>query len=148
MGRGTRMGCGRDALVAVGVAMALGLSAGRATADVAKGEVAGAIDLNTASIADLAALPGLGESKARAIVAWRDATPFRSVDELRDVKGIGDKMLEKLRPHLVVSQRAASSGASRPGTADTTAQAASGSASSARAAAQAAQAGKGEASGR
>ncbi|MFM7737474.1 MAG: ComEA family DNA-binding protein [Alphaproteobacteria bacterium] len=145
MEKGTRKGRVRGAFAAIGMAMAIGLAAGRASADVAKSEVAGTVDLNTASVADLAALPGIGESKARAIVAWREATPFRSVDELRDVKGIGDKMLEKLRPHLAVSQVAAASGGARAKAADTSAQ---GAASPARAASQAAQAGKAEAAGR
>ena len=56
------------------------------------------LDLNTASVAEIEKLPGIGASKAQAIVARRDATPFRSVDELRDVKGIGDRLLEQLRP--------------------------------------------------
>ena len=140
MGRDTRRGrgCGMLAAAVVMAVVAIGLGAPGAHADVAKAEVQGAIDLNTASVADLAALPGIGESKAKAIVAWREATPFRSVDELRDVKGIGDKMLEKLRPHLSVSQVA---GAVRA-KAETASQSASGGASPARSASQAAQAGK------
>ena len=107
-----------------------------ASAGLAHADVASTVDLNTASVADLAALPGIGESKARAIVAYRDATPFRSVDELRDVKGIGDKMLEKLREHITVSQ--VGGGAAKQRAAETE-QGASGAASAARTAAQAAQ---------
>ena len=60
------------------------------------------IDINTASVAELASLPGIGESKAKAIVEHRTVDPFESVDDLKKVKGIGDKMLESLRPSLTV----------------------------------------------
>ncbi len=147
MGRDTRKG-GVQGMLAAVVAVAIAIGAAEAGADVAKSEVAATVDLNTASVADLAALPGIGESKAKAIVAWREATPFRSVDELRDVKGIGDKMLEKLRPRLAVSQVAGAAGAAKA-RAEGASQSASGAASPARAASQAAQAGKvAEAAGR
>jgi competence protein ComEA len=61
------------------------------------------VNLNTASTAQLMELPGIGESRARAIVALRQQRGgFKSVDELRDVKGIGEKALEKLRPLVTV----------------------------------------------
>ncbi len=60
-----------------------------------------ALNLNTASAEELIELPGIGESKAAAILALRkERGGFRSVDELLDVKGIGPKALEKLRPHV------------------------------------------------
>ncbi len=65
-----------------------------------------AVDINTASADDLAALPGIGEAKAKAIVDYRAADPFKSVDDLKKVKGIGDKMLESLRPNLTVGAAA------------------------------------------
>ena len=56
------------------------------------------LDLNTATVAQLDALPGVGPVTAAAIVAWRQANgKFTSVDQLADVDGIGPGRLEKLR---------------------------------------------------
>jgi competence protein ComEA len=56
------------------------------------------LDLNTATVAQLDALPGVGPVTAAAIVAWRQANgKFTSVDQLADVDGIGPARLEKLR---------------------------------------------------
>jgi competence protein ComEA len=57
------------------------------------------LDLNTATVEQLDALPGVGPVTAAAIVAWRQANgKFTSVDQLADVDGIGPVRLEKLRP--------------------------------------------------
>jgi competence protein ComEA len=59
---------------------------------------AGVVDLNKASEKQLNALPGVGPSTARAIVAWRAAHgPFTAPEELMNVKGIGPKKFEALR---------------------------------------------------
>lgn len=59
---------------------------------------AGPVDLNTATVEQLDALPGVGPVTATAIVAWRDANgKFSSVDQLGDVDGIGPARLDKLR---------------------------------------------------
>jgi competence protein ComEA len=61
------------------------------------------VDLNTATAADLEALPGVGPSIAAAIVEHRERSgPFGSVDELLDVPGIGPARLEELRPFVTV----------------------------------------------
>jgi competence protein ComEA len=66
------------------------------------------VNINTASAAELAALAGIGPSKADAIVEHREKNgQFKSVDDLKLVRGIGDKMLEQLRPHVTVDGRGA-----------------------------------------
>jgi competence protein ComEA len=66
------------------------------------------ININTASATELSELKGIGDAKAQVIVAYREKNgPFKSVDELRQVHGIGDKLLEKLRPQVTVSGGAA-----------------------------------------
>ncbi len=60
-------------------------------------------DLNTAGLADLDALPGVGPVLAQRILDWRaEHGRFSSVDELGEVSGIGDKLLAQLRPKVVV----------------------------------------------
>ena len=63
----------------------------------------GRINLNTADAAALETLPGVGPAIASRIVAWRDENgPFRSVDELTAVTGIGEKTLDGLRDQATV----------------------------------------------
>jgi competence protein ComEA len=64
----------------------------------ADGAASGPVDLNTASATDLEALPGVGPTIAAAIVEHRERNgPFRSVDDLLDVPGIGPAKLDQLR---------------------------------------------------
>ena len=59
------------------------------------------IDVNRARAEDLEIVPGIGEKLALRIIADRDANgPFASVDDVARVKGIGPKILEKMRPYL------------------------------------------------
>jgi len=67
------------------------------------GETVGTVDLNTATATELEGLPGVGPSTAAAIVEHRTSSgPFRSVEDLLDVRGIGDAKLEQLRAHVTV----------------------------------------------
>ncbi len=61
------------------------------------------LNINSASVEELAELPHVGPKRAVLIVQRRQQKPFKSVDELEEIKGIGEKTLEKLRPHVAVS---------------------------------------------
>jgi comEA protein len=64
------------------------------------------VDLNTAKADQLSALPGIGEKKAGAIVEYRVKNgPFATVEDLLKVKGIGEKLLEKIKPLVTVSAK-------------------------------------------
>ncbi len=67
--------------------------------------IAGQVDVNTADAETISAeLKGIGLSKAKAIVAYRTKHgPFRSVDDLSLVKGIGDRLVEKIRSDVQVA---------------------------------------------
>ncbi len=60
-----------------------------------------AIDINTADKALLTELPGIGPVTADAIIQYRETNgKFKTIDELTNVKGIGDKTLAKIKPYL------------------------------------------------
>lgn len=67
----------------------------------AKAEVTGVVNINTATHEQLMLLPGIGDVKADAILAQRQVKPFASADDLLAVKGIGEKMLEKMNAFVV-----------------------------------------------
>ena len=91
----------RGRLVGLALALALGALAPQAWA---AGTLSGVVNVNTASAEELQLLPGVGESRARAIVSARAARGgFRQVDELVEVKGIGTALLKQLRPFVAVS---------------------------------------------
>ena len=57
-----------------------------------------AVNINTADVKGLETLPGVGASKAQAIVDYRAAHGnFKSIDDLKNVKGIGDKIIEQIK---------------------------------------------------
>jgi competence protein ComEA len=60
------------------------------------------VDINEADWPELSELPNIGETLARRIVEYRQANgPFRDLNELRRVQGIGPKTLESMKPHLI-----------------------------------------------
>lgn len=61
------------------------------------------VDVNRAGAIELATLPGIGPKLAQALVDDREAKgPFRTVDDLKRVRGIGDGKLESIRPFVTV----------------------------------------------
>lgn len=64
---------------------------------------AGKVDINTIDEADLIKVKGIGAKRAANIVAYREKRgPFKSLEDLTSVKGIGPKLLEKVRAELDV----------------------------------------------
>jgi len=89
----------RNLLAVAAVVLALGLAG---AAHAAAAPPSGVANINTATEAQLKLLPGVGPSKARAILEYREAHPFRTASELIKVKGIGKKLMQKLEPYVTV----------------------------------------------
>lgn len=63
-----------------------------------------AVNINTATAEELKALPGIGPAKAQAIVDYRQSNGgFKSVEDLKKVKGIGEGIFNKLKAEATVS---------------------------------------------
>lgn len=72
------------------------------TTHAASAEPTGVVNLNSATQTQLSMLPGIGPAKAKAILEFREAQPFKSASELVKVKGIGKKLMQKLEPYVTV----------------------------------------------
>lgn len=89
-----------------GAAAAEQAPAAMAEPSASAGWQAGRIDINTASLEQLMELPRIGETKAQAIIAYRQENGgFRSAEEIVNVKGIGDKTYESFRDQITASVR-------------------------------------------
>jgi comEA protein len=65
--------------------------------------VSGVVNVNTASREELQLLPGVGKVRAGAILETRKQRGgFKTVDDLKSVSGIGDSMLDRMRPHVTL----------------------------------------------
>lgn len=62
--------------------------------------VIGRVNITTATEAEFDTLPGIGPSKAKAIVEYRASKPFTKLEDLKEVTGIGDKTYEQLLPYI------------------------------------------------
>lgn len=66
----------------------------------------GVINLNTATAKQLTQLSGIGKKKAEAIIKYRDENgPFKSVEAIMKVKGIGKKIFEKIKDQLTIGEK-------------------------------------------
>ena len=95
-------------------AVVVGLLCGLVVAGSGRGAVAagvaptdgGRVNLNSASADELARLPGVGPAKAQAIIQRRNEEPFRKPEDLRRVKGIGEKLYDRLKDQITVGEPA------------------------------------------
>ena len=101
----------RMLFVAMGV---LVLFQSRARAE--KTKLEGVVNLNTATPEELSLIPGVGPARVRNILAYRHAHPFRTVDELARIKGIGRKTIRRWRMHLAVGGPSTAQKVVRPDT--------------------------------
>lgn len=61
------------------------------------------ININTASASDFDKLPGIGASKAEAIVQYREKNgPFEKIEDLKEISGIGDALFEKIKDYITI----------------------------------------------
>lgn len=65
-------------------------------------QLSGVVNINDASAEELTLLPGIGPSKAAAIVTYRSTDKFQTTDDLKKVKGIGDKLFEQVQAYITV----------------------------------------------
>ena len=62
-----------------------------------------AVNINTANQAELASLPGVGPAQAKAIIDYRMSHgPFKTIDDIKNVKGFGAKKFDALKSQLTV----------------------------------------------
>lgn len=60
------------------------------------------ININTAPLQELMTLSGIGESKAKAIIEYREKTPFTSTSDIMNVSGIGESAFEKIKDYITI----------------------------------------------
>jgi competence protein ComEA len=68
----------------------------------ATASAAAPVNLNTATQAQLESLPGIGAASAKRIIEYRQKNAFKKIEELMNVKGIGEKSFLKLKPLITV----------------------------------------------
>lgn len=74
-------------------------TANKATANAPQGK----ININTASATQLDSLPGIGQTYAQRIIDYRNSNGgFKSIEEIKNVKGIGDKTFEKFKEQITI----------------------------------------------
>jgi competence protein ComEA len=96
-----RMRVARALALAMLASCSVAIAALSAPADDAPPRLTGVVNLNTATGDELQLLPGIGAARAQAVIGLRKQRGgFKSIEELKDVKGIGDSALERLRPFV------------------------------------------------
>jgi competence protein ComEA len=91
-------------VLGLGVAAQAGQESPRRNAPVAKASAASPVNLNTASVAQLETLPGIGKSTAERILEFRQKNGgFKKVEDLMNVRGVGEKSFLKLKALVTVA---------------------------------------------
>jgi competence protein ComEA len=76
----------------------------RGAAPAAKASASAPVNLNTATVAQLETLPGIGKSTAERILEYREKSGgFKKIEDLMNVRGIGEKSFLKLKPLITVA---------------------------------------------
>ena len=84
------------------LAFAPGTARGAAPQAAAPGEK---VNINTAGVDELVALPGIGRAYAERIVEYRQKNgPFKKVEDILNVRGIGEKTFERIRDRLTIGK--------------------------------------------
>lgn len=65
-------------------------------------QTTGKININTASLEELMTLTGIGESKALSIIEYREQTPFSTIEDIKNVSGIGESAFDKIKENITV----------------------------------------------
>lgn len=63
----------------------------------------GTVNINTASKSELMSLKGIGEATANKIIEYRKNNKFNKLEDLKNVKGIGDKKFEAIKKDIVIN---------------------------------------------
>ena len=91
--------------LAVATAGATLVAQSKAPSTAAKSAPTTVVNINMASATEIATLPGIGPKTAARIVEYRQKNgPFKKIEELMNVRGIGEKNFLKLKPQLAVGQ--------------------------------------------
>jgi len=97
----------RSALVLVAALVVFGplpVDAQRATKPPAAAAASEMVNLNTATAAQIASLPGIGQKTAELVVQYRQKNgPFKKIEEIMNVRGIGEKSFLRIKDRLTVA---------------------------------------------
>lgn len=68
-----------------------------------KAQLTGVVNINSATAEELAMLPGIGLSKATAIVDLRKGEKFKSTEDIMKVRGVGQRLFEQIQAYITVN---------------------------------------------
>ena len=92
------------AIAAIALSAALAGAQGRATAPKTTATAASPINLNTATMDQLATIPGIGVKTAERIIEYRQKNGgFKKIEDLMNVSGVGEKSFLKMKPLITVA---------------------------------------------